>query len=152
MVANVTQHQLNSNLGFRFVNQFIHPTNKMNFPQTLRKRIERLLWFLPKHFLSLFLRSVRPLEQWTREDVQHWIEYCIDEYSLADVNRRDFQMNGNAVNIFFYRIHFRFHPRRQSIASSERRKFQATCRSFRRCSLSSTSTTQYDDQVNQSSR
>ena len=37
---------------------------------------------------------VRSIDLWTKEDVQKWIEYCIDEYSLGDINLNSFQMNG----------------------------------------------------------
>ena len=37
---------------------------------------------------------VHPIDSWTKLDVQKWIEYCIDEYSLGDVNLNDFEMNG----------------------------------------------------------
>lgn len=38
-----------------------------------------------------------PIDSWTKADVQKWIEYCIDEYSLGDVNLNDFEMNGKAL-------------------------------------------------------
>jgi len=37
---------------------------------------------------------VHPIDSWTKNDVQKWIEYCIDEYSLGDIYLNDFEMNG----------------------------------------------------------
>ena len=37
---------------------------------------------------------MHPIDSWTKLDVQKWIEYCIDEYSLGDVHLNDFEMNG----------------------------------------------------------
>lgn len=37
---------------------------------------------------------VRPIEFWSKEDVQKWIEYCIEEYALGEINSNDFGMNG----------------------------------------------------------
>ncbi|CAF0721228.1 unnamed protein product [Adineta steineri] len=54
---------------------YLSPTFKMNLPQNL----------------------LHPIDSWTKNDVQKWIEYCIEEYSLGDVNRSDFEMNGKAL-------------------------------------------------------
>jgi hypothetical protein len=40
------------------------------------------------------LYLVHPIDSWTKLDAQKWIEFCIDEYSLGDVNLNDFEMNG----------------------------------------------------------
>ncbi|CAM4860204.1 unnamed protein product [Rotaria socialis] len=56
-------------------NNYLSPTVKMNLPQNL----------------------LNPIDYWTKNDVQKWIEYCIDEYSLGDVNLKDFEMNGKAL-------------------------------------------------------
>ena len=37
---------------------------------------------------------VRPIDSWTKTDVQRWIEYCKNEYSLQDICLNDFEMNG----------------------------------------------------------
>jgi hypothetical protein len=39
------------------------------------------------------------IDTWTKEDVKKWFEYCIEEYSLGDINLNDFQMNG-LFNLF----------------------------------------------------
>ncbi|CAF2932342.1 unnamed protein product [Rotaria sp. Silwood2] len=54
---------------------YLSPTVKMNLPQNL----------------------LHPIDFWSKHDVQKWIEYCIDEYSLGDVNLTDFEMNGKAL-------------------------------------------------------
>ncbi|CAF1195999.1 unnamed protein product [Rotaria sordida] len=56
-------------------NNYLSSTVKMNLPQNL----------------------LHPIDFWSKHDVQKWIEYCIDEYSLGDVNLSDFEMNGKAL-------------------------------------------------------
>ncbi|CAF1192342.1 unnamed protein product [Adineta ricciae] len=56
-------------------NNYPSATFKMNLPQNL----------------------LHPIDSWTKSDVLKWIEYCIDEYSLGDVNLSDFEMNGKAL-------------------------------------------------------
>lgn len=52
-----------------------------------------------------FLVYQSPLS-WTREDVQHWLKRCIEEYSFTDVQIEKFAMNGklcyNCTNMFSY--------------------------------------------------
>ncbi|CAF1188910.1 unnamed protein product [Adineta steineri] len=73
MVAN-TDTTLN-NISLSANNYFISPSIKMT---------------LPPHLL-------RSIDFWTKEDVQKWIEYCIDEYALGDIDVNDFEMNGKAL-------------------------------------------------------
>ena len=40
------------------------------------------------------LSLVQSIDSWTKEDVHKWFEYCINEYSLGDINLHGFQMNG----------------------------------------------------------
>ncbi|CAF4102128.1 unnamed protein product [Rotaria magnacalcarata] len=51
------------------------------------------------HFMSSFKMDLpgnllHPVILWTKDDVQKWIEYCMDEYSLKDISLNDFEMNG----------------------------------------------------------
>ncbi|CAF1207211.1 unnamed protein product [Adineta ricciae] len=49
--------------------------------------------------MNLPANLLRSIEFWTKEDVQKWIEYCIEEYSLGDINLNDFEMNGKALSL-----------------------------------------------------
>lgn len=48
------------------------------------------------YYIYIWISSnlVRPIISWTKDDVHKWIEYCMDEYSLQDINLNDFEMNG----------------------------------------------------------
>ncbi len=47
---------------------------------------------------SFELILVYPIELWTKEDVQNWFQYCIEEYALGDIAWNDFQMNGQLID------------------------------------------------------
>jgi hypothetical protein len=55
---------------------------------------------------TIIVDLVHPIDSWTKNDVQKWIEYCIDEYSLGDVNLTDFEMNGERCfcSIYNYEV------------------------------------------------
>ena len=82
----------------------------MSLPQNLRMLFEKILKSI--EISSSYL--VHPIDSWSKNDVQKWIEFCIDEYSLGDVNLKDFEMNGkfylnkknNYQIIFFIFIFF----------------------------------------------
>ena len=65
----------------------------MNLPQNLRESFS-LSQAAAIVFSSSLDFSVHPIDSWSKQDVQKWIEYCIDEYSLGDVHLNDFEMNG----------------------------------------------------------
>ncbi|CAF4993107.1 unnamed protein product [Rotaria socialis] len=50
--------------------------------------------FMPSFKMDLPGNLLHPVILWTKDDVQKWIEYCMDEYSLEDINLNDFEMNG----------------------------------------------------------
>jgi hypothetical protein len=52
-----------------------------------------------KNLCLIHFNLVHSIDLWTKHDVQKWIEYCIDEYSLGEVSLNDFEMNGK---IFFF--------------------------------------------------
>ncbi|CAF0879057.1 unnamed protein product [Rotaria sp. Silwood1] len=54
-------------------------------------------YFIPPFKMNLSGNLLYPIILWTKDDVQKWIAYCIDEYSLRDVNLNDFEMNGKAL-------------------------------------------------------
>ncbi|CAF3081361.1 unnamed protein product [Rotaria socialis] len=53
--------------------------------------------FMPSFKMDLPGNLLHPVILWTKDDVQKWIEYCMDEYSLEDINLNDFEMNGKAL-------------------------------------------------------
>ena len=76
---------------------YISPTLKMNLPQNLCTRIRKQN-VIPRRLSFCIL--VHSIDSWTKDDVQKWIEYCIDEYSLGDVNLNEFEMNGKFFTVF----------------------------------------------------
>ncbi|UJR20786.1 hypothetical protein I4U23_023899 [Adineta vaga] len=56
-------------------------------------------YFIPSTKMNLPPNLLRSINQWTKEDVQNWIEYCIEEYSLGDIKLNDFEMNGKALSL-----------------------------------------------------
>jgi len=44
-----------------------------------------------------FKSLVHSIDSWTKEDVQKWFEYCIEEYALGDIDLNDFEMNGSLI-------------------------------------------------------
>lgn len=61
----------------------------MNIPANLRRKKK----MIDQEYRSSF-SLVQSIDSWTKEDVRKWLEYCIDEYSLGDINLNGFQMNG----------------------------------------------------------
>lgn len=45
-----------------------------------------------------FFSLVQPIDSWTKDDVHKWFQYCIEEYSLGDINLNGFQMNGRHLS------------------------------------------------------
>lgn len=93
-------------------NNYPSATFKMNLPQNLCMYFvsNRTTMFeeVTTCLFSSFRNLVHPIDSWTKSDVQKWIEYCIDEYSLGDVNLNDFEMNGTIIFItrsIFNQIH-----------------------------------------------
>ncbi|CAF0787468.1 unnamed protein product [Rotaria sordida] len=54
-------------------------------------------YFIPSFKMDLPGNLLHPIILWTKDDVQKWIAYCIDEYSLHDINLNDYEMNGKAL-------------------------------------------------------
>ncbi|CAF2827266.1 unnamed protein product [Rotaria sp. Silwood2] len=54
-------------------------------------------YFIPSFKMDLPGNLLHPIILWTKDDVQKWIAYCIDEYALRDINLNDFEMNGKAL-------------------------------------------------------
>ena len=118
------------------------PSVKMNLPSTLRKNsAARRLFTIANDHSSFF--TVHPIDSWTKLDVQKWIEYCVEEYSLGDVHWKDFEMNGSsALHSAIHDLDGSFHSYRKSVAPLEREQLQTTYVAFRRCSSSSPSAAQ----------
>ena len=81
------------------VNNYMSPAVKMTLPQNLRTSF-RTTTKTATDSSSFVFFPVHPIESWTKHDVQKWIEYCIDEYSLGDVHLNDFEMNGQCLSFF----------------------------------------------------
>ena len=60
----------------------------MNLPANLRRSN------LNDGLDFFYLYLVQPIDSWSKDDVHRWFVYCIEEYSLGDIDLNDFAMNG----------------------------------------------------------
>ncbi|CAF0829566.1 unnamed protein product [Didymodactylos carnosus] len=47
--------------------------------------------------MSLPTDLLHPIESWSKQDVLKWIQWCVEEYALGDINVNDYEMNGKAL-------------------------------------------------------